>query len=35
MNYSSTSLLEKRSDKEYIPLGIGFDIQVCMFVELC
>ena len=35
MNYPSTSLLEKRSDEEHIPLGIGFDIQVCMFVELC
>ena len=31
----STSLLGERSDKQHIPLWIGFNIQVCMFVELC
>ena len=30
----STYLLGERLDKEHIPLWIGFNIQVCMFVEL-
>ena len=31
----STSVVEERSDKEHISLWIGFNIQVCIFVELC
>ena len=31
----STFLLKERSDKEHIPLWIPFNIQVCMFVEVC